>query len=191
MQNSHIEAEIPTPKNIRDAKNLGGIGAILFLLSPIPYIGWVLSIVGLVLVLVAIKKIADMTDRREIFQDYIKAFILGVISIVAFFVLLWGSILSMLGSLSGFGSAEAALGTGFGGIILAVIASLALSITAAYFQRRSFRKITEETGEKLFATTGNTYFIGSILVVILVGFLIQFIAAIMEIAAFFSLPDEL
>jgi len=59
MQNSYAEVGIP----IRDAKNLGGIGAILFLLSAIPYIGWVVSIVGLVLVLVAIKKIADITGR--------------------------------------------------------------------------------------------------------------------------------
>jgi len=46
---------------IKDAKLMGGIGSILALLSFIPKAGWIISLVGFILVIVAIKKITDAT----------------------------------------------------------------------------------------------------------------------------------
>jgi len=188
MQEQHFKSKVPHHKRISEAKNLGAIGAIICLLSIIPYIGVITYIVGLVLIFVAIKKIADITGRKEIFQDYIKSFVCGIISNTILLVGL-ASIPSIIGSsLFGLSGIYGKIGIG---IMTVIIVSLALLIISAYFQKECFRKITEETGVELFSQTGSIYFIGSILTIILIGLLVLFIGSIMEIIAFFSLPDEL
>jgi uncharacterized membrane protein len=51
--------ESPVSSKLIQAKTYGGIGSILVVLSLVPYIGFVLGIIGLVLVLVAVKYISD------------------------------------------------------------------------------------------------------------------------------------
>ena len=62
---------------LRDAKIFGGIGAILLLFP-------VVSIVGIVLLFVAVKYIADETKDHDIFKNYLYSFILNIIAIIAF-----------------------------------------------------------------------------------------------------------
>ena len=66
-----------------------------------------------------------------------------------------------------------------------------LSIIGAIYLRKSYRAIAKHTGVHIFETTGTVYFIGAITTIILIGFLILFIGRIMEIIAYFSLPDKL
>ena len=55
---------------LRDAKILGGIGAILLLLSFIPFV----SIIGIVLMFIAVKYISDETKDKDIFKNYLYSF---------------------------------------------------------------------------------------------------------------------
>ena len=69
---------------LSDAKVYGGIGAILSLVGGfIPYVGPILSIVGLVLVFIAVKYIADETKDNEIFKNYLLSFICSIIAVIA------------------------------------------------------------------------------------------------------------
>jgi Predicted membrane protein len=74
---------------LSQAKAMGGVGSILVLLSFVPSVGFVLGIVGLVLVLIAVKQISDAVKDREIFNNVLMAVILQVvgIGILAFAVL--------------------------------------------------------------------------------------------------------
>ena len=65
---------------LRDAKILGGIGAILLLLSFIPFV----SIIGIVLMFIAVKYISDETKDKDIFKNYLYSFIFNIIAIIAF-----------------------------------------------------------------------------------------------------------
>jgi uncharacterized membrane protein len=53
---------------IGQAKILGGVGALLSLLTIIPTVGFLLGLVGLIFIFIAVKYIADETKNHSIFQ---------------------------------------------------------------------------------------------------------------------------
>lgn len=187
---------------LRNARNFGGIGAIfLFIGGFIPFAGPLVSIIGLVLLFIAVKYISEITKDEDIFKNYLMNFIFGILTIVAIFVIM----LLAFGAAGGFSwisslqNAEITnfetfwdyFGTIIGGCILGLIVAWIMSIIAAIYLRRSYNSIAEHTKIKLFKTTGTAYFIGAITTIVLIGFLILFIARIIEIVAYFSLPDKL
>ncbi|PIP49668.1 MAG: hypothetical protein COX13_02685, partial [Caldiserica bacterium CG23_combo_of_CG06-09_8_20_14_all_35_60] len=69
--------------DLKTAKLMGGIGAILTLFIVIPVIGWLLGIAGLVLVLISVKTISDLTKEHKIFTNYLVAAILSFVGSLA------------------------------------------------------------------------------------------------------------
>ncbi|WP_372838593.1 DUF996 domain-containing protein [Pyrococcus kukulkanii] len=65
-------------------------------------------------------------------------------------------------------------------------------IIGSYFRKKSYELIAQYTGVDMFKTSGLLYFIGAILIIVFgIGALIMLVAAILEIVAFFSLPEEI
>ena len=62
-------------------------------------------------------------------------------------------------------------------------------IVSSIFIRRSYNAMSTRLNIGYFKTAGTLYFIGAILTIILVGFIILFVAAIIQIIAFFGIPD--
>ncbi|ACI18622.1 DUF996 domain-containing protein [Dictyoglomus thermophilum] len=83
---------------MKEIKTLGGIGAILGLLIFLPYIGFVLEIVSIVLLLVAMSKLSTYYNNKEIFNKYLIGFILSIISGVVLIIFLGSAILSIFTS---------------------------------------------------------------------------------------------
>jgi len=159
--------------SLRNAKLLGGIGAILTLVD--------LGFIGFILKLLAVRDIANATDRHEIFEKYLWAAVLGAVS----GLILFGTVVTSM--LRASHSASLSLGTlGIGGAIAAI-----LLIVSAWFMKQSYDMIAEETGVRTFHTVALLYLVGAVLLLVLIGALVIFVAAILEIVAFFSLPDEL
>src|SRR3990172_2592872 len=67
--------------SLAQAKTLGGIGSILIILSVVPSAGPLLAIIGLVLVLVAVKYISDAVGDRSIFNNMIVAVVLAIVGL--------------------------------------------------------------------------------------------------------------
>jgi len=187
---------------LSEAKTFGGIGALLMLIGTfVPYAGPIISIVGLVLLFIAVKSISNLTKDEEIFSNYLMHFIINIISIVALIVIMLLAFGAAGGFtwISGLEGAEITdlesfwdnFGTIIGGCILALVVSWILYVIAAIYLRRSYNKIAEHTKVDLFKTTGLIYFIGAITTIIIVGLIIIFVARIIEIIAYFSLPDNL
>ncbi len=185
-----------------DVKTFGGIGALLMLIGGfIPYAGPILSIVGLVLVFIAVKKVSDLTKDNEIFKNYLYHFIFSIIAIIAVLIIIligFGAIggFSWIASLQDINITDfSSFWNYFGGIIgyalLALFVGWILAIIGAIYLRRSYNNIAKHTKVGLFKTTGTVYLIGSVTMIILIGFIILFIAGIIEIIAYFSLPDTL
>ncbi len=147
---------------LKDAKIWGGIGAILTVVG--------LGFIGFILKLIGVKKISDATGNEEIFSKYLWAAILAIIA----------SVLILAGLLSGHI---------LGFSLMAVVGAI-IMIVAAYFMKQSYDMIARETGVNMFSTVALLYIIGAVLTIIIIGALIIFIAAILEIVAFFSLPDS-
>ncbi len=64
-------------------------------------------------------------------------------------------------------------------------------VIAAIFLRRSFNAIADKLKAGLFKTTALVYLIGAILLIVLIGGIIMFIALILMIIAFFTMPTKL
>jgi uncharacterized membrane protein len=188
--------------DLRNVKTFGGVGALLMLLgSFIPYAGPILAIVGFVLVFIAVKNVSELTKDKDIFKNYLYNFILGIIAIIAFFIIL----LIGFGAAGGFSWIQSlqdinitdfsSFWNYFGEIIIYALIGLFIAwillVIGAIYLRRCYKSIADHTKISMFGTTGTVYLIGSILTIILIGFLILFIARIMEIIAYFSLPDDL
>jgi uncharacterized membrane protein len=187
--------------NLSSAKTYGGIGAILTLIGGfVPVVGPAVSIVGFILLFLAVKQIYEVTKDEEIYSNYKLFFILSIISVIAVAaigVIILGSFnASMFSSvdysaISDVSAFFAEMGTILMACISILLISWILAIIGSIFLRRSYNKIAEKTGVGLFRTTGLLYFIGALTIIILIGAFIILIAKILEIVAYFSLPDTL
>jgi uncharacterized membrane protein len=61
---------------------------------------------------------------------------------------------------------------------------------SAIFLRRSYDKIGMRLNVNMFHTTGLLYLIGAALTIVIVGLFIVLIAEILQIVAFFSIPEQ-
>ncbi len=166
---------------LEEIKNIGGIGSILLLSGIIPVVGQVLVFAGFVMVIIAVYQISYFYSQKEIFRDYLIGIILGM---VAFLVMTVGIMATIITSIEG---GVTSLKTG---IIVTFLLIWLLSIIAALFINKSFKKIGEATQINAFKTAGKLYLIGSILLIVIIGWAFLLIAAIMQIIAFFSLSPS-
>ena len=157
-----------------DAKTLGGVGSILFLIPA-------LNIIGYILVLIATKYISDELGDRSVFDNMLYAVIAGIIGAAAgAFIIITGAV---------FSAATFAASAIAGVIVGLAIAWIAL-IFSAIFIRRAFETMANRLNVGTFRTAGTLYLIGAILVIVLgLGFIILFVAAIVQIIAFFGIPE--
>jgi len=182
---------------LSEAKILGGIGALLMLLGGfiLPGIG---AIIGLVLLFIAVKYIGDEAKDGSILDNYLMHFICVIIAVVAMAVIFFASV----GGFTFFKVLESMEFTDFWSvwnffkpyllwwIIALVIGWIFLMISAMYL-RKSYESIANHTKVHLFSTTGLIYFIGAITLIIAIGIIIILVAKILEIVAYFSLPEKL
>ena len=187
-----------------EAKIFGGIGALLMLIGVIPQTFGILGLIGFILVFIAIKIIADESKDKDIFNNYLYSFILVIIAVVAVVAILLMTFTSVGGiefftNLQNLAMSNPTdpmvifdeIAPMLTGLIAALVIGWIIMIVSVIFLRKSFNKIAEVTNVKWFATTALLYLIGAFTMIILIGFLILIIAVIIEIVAFFSLPENL
>jgi len=189
---------IGTRSLLSQAKTLGGVGSIFLLLLFIPYVGPILAIVGLVLVLVAVMHVADYVGDRTIFKNAVYAVVLAIAGILVGAVVVFAAMFRMmgLGFLSGpdFNLASAQPGEFWGFIatmVVALVAMWAFYLVSAVYLKKSFDAISTRLNVRMFHTAALVYLIGAALAIILVGFIFVFVAQILFVVAFFSIPEEL
>jgi uncharacterized membrane protein len=203
---------------------MGGVGSILVLLSPfilltalVPPLTFIadailsigiasgtVGLIGSILILVAVKKISDAVNDREIFKNVLMAVIIpwvavGVVSAVGLGIVMYavpiiadGNYLAE-GGYSGTDVALPPLPTFLDLPIVTltmVFGTWAALIASARFFKRGYERIAVRTGTKTFRTVGRLYFYGALLVIVLIGAILAFIAVILQIKAFFSLPES-
>jgi uncharacterized membrane protein len=212
--------------SLREARAMGGVGSILVLLSPlilltifIPPLTFfadaILSIIiasgiadltGWILILVAIKKISDAVNDREIFKNVLLAVIIpwvaiGVVLAVGLGLVMYAG--PTIAKVDGNYLAEG----GYSGTdvvlpplptflnlpiitLMMLLGTWAALIASAWFLKRGYELIAVRTGTKTFRTVGRLYFYGALLVIVLTGVILAFVAVILQIKAFFSLLES-
>lgn len=182
--------------SLEQAKTLGGVGAILALLFWVPaHVGIVLLVAGLVLMLFAVKNIADIVGDQVIFSNMMYSVILAIIGPIIATVVLLAAAASFFGALSGFTPGSMTIPSGFfaalGFVVLAGVILWVCILISTVFVKRSYDTIATKLRVDMFRTTGLLFLIGAATLIVLVGFVILFIAAILQIVAFFSIPEQL
>ena len=189
--------------SLSQAKTLGGVGSILVILAIVPSVGGILAIAGFVLILVAVKNIADVSKNKAIFNSMLISTILAIVGFsVGIFVIIGSALAAFSNLFPGgipFSSLPGVLPENIStgsliSVIVGVLIGLAIIwvflIISAIFLRRSYSKIAAYLNIKMFNTAGLLYLIGAALTIVLVWFLILFVAEILQIIAFFSIPDQ-
>ncbi len=187
-------------------KTLGGVGALLLLIGFLPFISplvGILGLVGFIFILVALNGFANYYKEKGIFNNALYGIIIfiigGVITIAAAIFILVDFFTSLGIDLTNWQSFQsidwASIMTPdkifdlvVGGIIALVILFI-FSIISAIFWRKSLDLLATKTDVRLFATTGLLLLIGAVLSIILIGFILLFVAIILLIISFFSIKE--
>ena len=175
--------------SLTNAKTLGVIGSILILLTFVPSVDGILGIVGFIIVLIAVKYVSESVADKSIFKNMIIAVIFAIIGIVVGVVVVFASIFKFigLGALSG-----PFMGSEFipSAIVVGLVVIWVCSLISAVFLRKSYNSIAAKLNIRMFKTTATLYLIGAALSIVVAGFILIFIAEILQIVAFFSILEK-
>jgi uncharacterized membrane protein len=167
--------------SLESNKTLGGIGAILL---AIPF----LSLIGVILVLIAMKGVADYYDDDDIFRNALYGFIFGIVGVTALVAIIlmfafgFATISPIITSYTSFAF------TGFGLFIIAFIVLYVFSLIGAIFYKKSLDNLSEKSGEQMFSTAGLILLIGAVLPII--GEILKFVAWILAAVGFFNIKKS-
>ena len=194
---------------LESSKTLGGIGALLMVIGPFigAYSG-VLGLVGLILVLIALKGLSDHYNEAGIFNNALYGFIIGIIGVavaVAVIVVAAIDFLTAVGLDISAAWSDPAVWSSINweqavtwniiwphiaAILGGLVVLFAFVVVAAIFLRRSYTTLSAKTGVNMFSTVGLLTLIGAVLTIIVVGFVLLFVAQILLVVAFFSIKTQ-
>jgi len=188
-------------------KIMGGIGGILMAIGFLPfavsYTG-IIALVGLILVLVAVKGFSDYYKDSGIFNNMIYAIVIGIVGAAIAGVLIVSAAFGILSAI-GINMNNWTDWTMFQNIqwqninistIMPYVATILLSlvllfvfaIVAAIFLRRSMTSLSEKTRVHMFATTGLLFLIGAILTIVVIGLILLWVGLLLLAVSFFTIP---
>jgi uncharacterized membrane protein len=174
--------------NFQYSKTLAMEGSILTLLGLVPTVGWVLGIIGVILLLRSLKEFANFYQDNAIYQNaltgvkyYIVALITLAIAGTGFIV---GFALNDFPTRIGVGNAVGiAVGIAF------LIVTFVFYVLAAMHLRKTFNTLAQKTGEHSFETAATLLWVGALLTIIGVGVLLIFVAWIFAVIGFFTMKS--
>ena len=187
--------------DMKTSRLLGIIGALFMVIGFLPTIGGILMLIGLIFVIIALKGYGDFYKDNSIFNNTIYTIVLEIIGVVVFVgVLIYGAFefLSSLGieniyELSSWTQIDWQNAIDInnilpfiGAIVLGLVILFAFTVIASLFFKKAMNALTEKTEIKLFHTTGTVFFIGAILTIIFIGFILIWVAFILLLISFYE-----
>jgi uncharacterized membrane protein len=203
--------------NFETAKNLGGVGALLMfigvLIPFVPYAGNIISILGLVILLIALYGFADIYKERSIFNNSLYGIIAGVVgailTVIVGLIAIRGPLVELIQKMfPGWNGTDWAALSGMtpdtsnlnpsdiiplvSSLLIALLLAWIFVIIVAFFVRKSLKTMSAKSGVGLFGTAGLLLLVGAVLVVIIIGFLLMWIAVLLIAIAFFMMkrPED-
>ncbi len=181
--------------DVRREKSLGLVGSILLLvggfLGVIPYVGVFLgttSLIGQVLILIALKGLGDKLGDDRPFRYYLYSVVIAIGLAAVSIVLILVGIISAPGFVD---HPEGLNAIGIGMVGAALLLILAGAIIGIYFTIKAWRATYEITKVEEFKKTADFMMWGVITLIILVGVILLLVAAVYQILAFANMPEEL
>ena len=187
--------------DMNTSRLLGIIGALFMVIGFLPTIGGILMLIGLIFVIIALKGYGDFYKDSSIFNNTIYTIVFEIIGAVVFVgVFIYGAFefLSSLGieniyELSSWTQIDWQNAIDInnilpfiGAIVLGLVILFAFTVIASLFFKKAMNTLTEKTEVKLFHTTGTVFFIGAILTIIFIGFILIWVAFILLLISFYE-----
>jgi len=192
--------------DIQTNRILGLLGALFMVLGILPSIGWLLMLIGIIFVLIAIKGYGDAYKEGSIFHNTIYTIVFEIVGLVVFIGVIIFAAMSFLASLGINNIAELSSWTRIdwqhavnisnilsviGAVVLGLVVLFAFTVIASLYFRKAMKTLSEKTGVKLFHTTGTVFFVGALLTIILIGFIVIWVSFILLMVSFYeSKPHE-
>jgi uncharacterized membrane protein len=176
------------------SKTLAGEGSILLLLSLVPYAGWILGIIGIILLLRGMKELSNYYQDEEIYKNSLTGVKFYIIALIAAGVAI-AALTIGIGSATSFTFKTGFVPTaGFGVGLTAFLAGLIIAflfyVLATMHLRRTFNTLAQKSGEASFTKAGNLLWWGAILTIVLVGLILIFVAWIYATIGFFTMKSR-
>ncbi|WP_048150765.1 DUF996 domain-containing protein [Thermococcus sp. AM4] len=193
--------------DISTERTLGLVGSVLAFASIIPYVGTLLSLLGLVLILIALHGIGNKLGDDRPFKYYLKGILIGIVLVIVAIILI---VAALAASSASTGSMENEFtmypgsnvniieedstnlsDTGIALVLVGGVIAIAAIIIGAYFQKKAWEAMYELTGVDAFKSTANFLWWGALTLVVLIGAILLLISSIFQIIAFANLPQKL
>jgi len=183
--------EFSTAKNL----GLGGsiaviIGILLSVIPALSFLGLILMLVGVILVLVALRGLSEVYGDKSIFRNALGATIAIILSWILFFVFLVTALLGLAGAMAGEQRATGALGVSAIALILVVVA-VAVSALLWY---RALGALSARSEVGMFrwaaifyAISAVIFVVGLLLTLAIIGIFIVLIAGVVNLVSFILL----
>ena len=187
--------------DIQTHRILGIIGAFLMVLVFIPSVGGLFMLIGIIFVLIALKGYADAYKEGSIFHNTLYTFIFEIIGLVVCAgIVLYGA-MEFFASLGVKNFADLrswqqidwqhAVNINnilpfIGAAILGLAILFAFTVLASLYFKKAMNMLSEKTEVKLFHTTGSVFFVGALLTIILIGFIVIWVAFILLMISFYE-----
>jgi uncharacterized membrane protein len=203
--------------SLESNKTLGGIGAILILIGSIvtSYTFGVLTLIGVILVFIALNGLANYYKERGIFTNAIYSLVAGIVGVVAaasaaLYIIFdttiltnllrniyptWNGSWSTISSLRGMTPNTSNISvsnvtSALGAIFLVLVILWVFAIVAAFFARRSLKTLSSKASVGLFSTASLLLIIGAVLTIIFIGAILIWIAVLLIAIAFFQIKPQ-
>lgn len=180
--------------NYEYSRTLAAEGAILILLGLVPYVGWILGIIGVVLFLKGMKELSNYYQDESLYRNSWTGVKFYIVALLAAGVAIAALVIG-IATATGFTFADNFVPTvGFGVGLIAFLAGIVVAfvfyVLATSHLRRVFDTLAEKTGESSFTTAGILLWWGAILTIIVVGLLLILIAWIFATIGLFSMKPR-
>jgi len=176
------ETRITQGGDLGAAKIMGGLGVIFSILAAIPYIGLIFGLAGLILIILANKKISEVVGDGSIFSNTWKAMVINFLAVlIGVIVMAAGAAASQ----SYYGSGE---GLASFGVILGVVIAYIGYLISGYLLFKVYKKIAEYFNSDIFKWGAYLILIGYVLFIILIGAFVAAIGWLLIMVGYFTLP---
>jgi len=195
---------------LESSKILGGIGAILMFVGVLPTINYIgiIEIIGLILVIVALRNLANSYREGGIFRHAIYGVAVAVVGAIIVGVLTaavvlsnikdlvthlypgwngdWSTLQDMTSNTTNFDPTN--IFPLIGGLLVVLVIAWVFAIIASFFIYRSLKQVSNKSNVGLFGTAGIILLIGAIIPII--GLILMWISALILAIAFFTLKPQ-
>ncbi len=164
------------------SKTLAIEGSILMTLSPVPFVGWVLGIIGIVLLLRGLKELSLYYQDSSIYSESltgVKYYIVALIAIAVAGSVFAVTYITIIRSLY-------LLAIPVAGLVVAFI----FYVLAARHLKHTLETLAKRSGEHSFELSAMFLWIGAITTIIGVGVLLILVAWIFAVIGFFTMRAQ-